>query len=187
MRNGPTKIVLINAGKYEYAEVSLDGAIQIVGRNNAGKSTLLNRFVGQKVAIVSDKPQTTRNKIAAILNKPNLQVIFMDTPGIHTPKHKLGQFLNQEAEEALEDAGVLAGSGEQGFHGFIGDVVAQIVASGLLPGAIEIMDHLAIQAAQPTGPSGEIVFQSDQRRHGTVVVGARQRRDEIDVGHCSDC
>ena len=67
------------------------GFIAIVGRPNVGKSTLMNSILGEKVAIVSNKPQTTRNRIIGIRNDDNLQIIFVDTPGIHTPKNELGR------------------------------------------------------------------------------------------------
>jgi GTP-binding protein Era len=64
------------------------GFVAIVGRPNVGKSTLVNQIVGQKVAIVSDKPQTTRNRILAVVNRPGGQVVLFDTPGIHKPMHR---------------------------------------------------------------------------------------------------
>jgi len=67
------------------------GFVTIVGRPNVGKSTLLNRIVGQKVAIVTEKPQTTRNRILAIANTPSAQIVFFDTPGIHKPKHEMNR------------------------------------------------------------------------------------------------
>lgn len=73
------------------------GFISIIGRPNAGKSTLLNALVNQKVAIVTDKPQTTRESITAILTEDTHQLIFVDTPGIHKPKHELGTRMNQAA------------------------------------------------------------------------------------------
>jgi len=79
------------------------GFISIIGRPNVGKSTLLNRFTGEKVAIVSDKPQTTRNRIRSIVNGDDYQIIFIDTPGIHTPKSKLGEFMVKSAESALNE------------------------------------------------------------------------------------
>lgn len=79
------------------------GFAAIVGRTNVGKSTLLNKLVGRKVAIMSDKPQTTRNKILCVLNREHSQVIFLDTPGIHKPKHRLGEFLVQTALKTLKE------------------------------------------------------------------------------------
>ncbi len=75
----------------------------IIGRTNVGKSTLLNALVGEKVAIATSKPQTTRNAIKAIVNRENSQIIFIDTPGIHKPKSKLGEVLNETAFQSLLD------------------------------------------------------------------------------------
>src|SRR5512138_3399658 len=81
--------------------------IAIMGRPNVGKSTLVNALLGQKIAAVSPKPQTTRKRQLGILTTDTAQLIFVDTPGIHNPRYKLGQFLNQEAEEALEGVDVI--------------------------------------------------------------------------------
>ena len=78
------------------------GFIAIVGRPNVGKSTLLNRLVGQKIAIMSDKAQTTRNKIQGVYTDDEVQMIFIDTPGIHKPKHALGDFMVTSAFSALK-------------------------------------------------------------------------------------
>ncbi|MDD4080234.1 MAG: GTPase Era [Eubacteriales bacterium] len=78
------------------------GFISIVGRPNVGKSTLLNAMVGEKVAIVTPKPQTTRNRIIGILNLPDVQMVFVDTPGIHKPRTKLGQYMDQSIQEAVK-------------------------------------------------------------------------------------
>jgi GTPase len=83
------------------------GYAAIVGRPNVGKSTLLNYFLGQKVAAVSPRPQTTRRKQLGILTLEDAQVIFVDTPGLHTPHHKLGEYMNEEAASALDDADVI--------------------------------------------------------------------------------
>lgn len=84
------------------------GFFAIIGRPNVGKSTLLNKLVGQKIAIMSDKPQTTRNKIQGVYTDPDCQIIFMDTPGIHIPKHKLGEYMVQVARNSLAEVdGVL--------------------------------------------------------------------------------
>ncbi|EOH86099.1 GTPase Era [Enterococcus villorum] len=79
------------------------GFVAIVGRPNVGKSTLLNRIVGQKIAIMSDKAQTTRNKIQGVYTTPKAQLIFIDTPGIHKPKHRLGDFMVETAYSALRE------------------------------------------------------------------------------------
>lgn len=78
------------------------GFAAIIGRPNVGKSTLLNALLGQKIAAVSPRPQTTRKRQLGILTLENAQIVFVDTPGIHNPRHKLGEFLNQEAQEALD-------------------------------------------------------------------------------------
>lgn len=77
------------------------GFVTLVGRPNVGKSTLLNKIVGQKIAIMSDKPQTTRNKIQGVFTHQDYQIIFIDTPGIHKPKHKLGEYMVKQAQSAL--------------------------------------------------------------------------------------
>ena len=83
------------------------GFIAIIGRPNVGKSTLVNALLGQKIAAVSPKPQTTRKRQLGIFTTDSAQLVFVDTPGMHSPRHKLGQFLNQEAEESLEDVDVI--------------------------------------------------------------------------------
>ncbi|SEM29642.1 GTP-binding protein Era [Mesobacillus persicus] len=79
------------------------GFISIIGRPNVGKSTFLNRVVGQKIAIMSDKPQTTRNKVQGVLTLNNAQMVFIDTPGIHKPKHRLGDFMMKVAQNTLKE------------------------------------------------------------------------------------
>lgn len=83
------------------------GFVAIIGRPNVGKSTLLNRIIGEKLSIISNKPQTTRNNIKAIYNGDNCQVIFLDTPGIHKPKHKLGEQMVNSAHSVLSEVDVV--------------------------------------------------------------------------------
>lgn len=82
------------------------GFVSLVGRPNVGKSTLLNRILGQKVTIVSDKPQTTRTQVRGVLTRPDAQVVFVDTPGIHKPRTLLGERLNDTATGSLGDVDV---------------------------------------------------------------------------------
>ncbi len=79
------------------------GFVSIIGRPNVGKSTLMNRLIGEKIAIMSNKPQTTRNRIQTILTKESFQAIFIDTPGIHTPKNKLGEYMVKAATTTLNE------------------------------------------------------------------------------------
>lgn len=79
------------------------GFVAVVGRPNVGKSTLINGLIGEKIAIMSDRPQTTRNKIMCIMNAPNAQIVFLDTPGIHKPHHKLGEYMVKTAENSLQE------------------------------------------------------------------------------------
>ncbi len=79
------------------------GFVSIIGRPNVGKSTLLNYVIGQKIAIMSDKPQTTRNKIQGVYTSAESQIVFIDTPGIHKPKHKLGDFMMKVAQNTLRE------------------------------------------------------------------------------------
>lgn len=83
------------------------GYVAVIGRPNVGKSTLLNRLLGQKIAIVTPKPQTTRDPMLGIVTLPNAQILFLDTPGIHKPLHKLGEYMVAVAEETLTDADVV--------------------------------------------------------------------------------
>ena len=83
------------------------GFVTLIGRPNVGKSTLINSLVGYKIAITSNKAQTTRNMIQGIYNDDDSQIVFVDTPGIHKPKHKLGQRLNEEAYYSIDDVDII--------------------------------------------------------------------------------
>lgn len=83
------------------------GFVGLIGRPNVGKSTLMNSIIGKKVAITSSKPQTTRNMIQGIYNDEESQIVFVDTPGIHKPNHKLGQYLNKQAYYSIDDVDIV--------------------------------------------------------------------------------
>ncbi|NPV29215.1 MAG: GTPase Era [Firmicutes bacterium] len=121
------------------------GFVSIIGRPNVGKSTLLNRIVGRKIAIVSEKPQTTRNRILGVFSTGEAQVVFLDTPGIHKPRHKLGEYMVKVAEKALEevdlvlyvvDAAVPPGSGEEYILARLSRVKTPVV---LVPNKIDLV------------------------------------------------
>ena len=83
------------------------GFVGLIGRPNVGKSTLMNSIIGKRIAITSNKPQTTRNIIQGIYNDEERQIVFVDTPGIHKPNHKLGKYLNEQAYYSIEDTDVI--------------------------------------------------------------------------------
>ncbi|KNF09340.1 GTPase Era [Gottschalkia purinilytica] len=83
------------------------GFVTIIGRPNVGKSTFLNRVIGEKIAIISDKPQTTRNKIQCVYTGDDHQIVFLDTPGIHKPKNKLGQYMVSVSKDSLKEVDVI--------------------------------------------------------------------------------
>lgn len=94
------------------------GFVAVVGRPNVGKSTLINALIGDKIVIVSDKAQTTRNRITCVYTDEHKQIVFMDTPGIHKPKHKLGEFMVEAAQDSLRETEavlfVVAGNEKRG-------------------------------------------------------------------------
>ena len=112
------------------------GFITVVGRPNVGKSTLVNRLVGQKVAIVTPKPQTTRNRILAIANKPDAQLVFFDTPGIHKPQYEMDRLMSETAVHSLNTVDVILlvvdieqpfGRGDEHVLGLLEKVEAPVV------------------------------------------------------------
>jgi len=111
------------------------GLVSLVGRPNAGKSTLLNRLVGQKLAIVSDKPQTTRHRIVGVRNTPDAQIVFIDTPGIHKPMHRMNRRMVAAATDTLREV----------------DVVVLVVDASIPPGAGDrfVLDLVVASKATP--------------------------------------
>lgn len=112
------------------------GFVSIIGRPNVGKSTLVNNILGQKVAIMSDKPQTTRNRITAIHTDEDSQIVFLDTPGVHKPKNKLGDFMVHQATDSLKevdcilfmvDASTKLGPGDEFIADYLKDIKTPII------------------------------------------------------------
>lgn len=99
--------MIVERAKWVMSSEFKSGFVSIIGRPNVGKSTLINRVIGQKIAIMSDKPQTTRNKIQAVYTRSDAQVVFLDTPGIHKPKSKLGDYMIRLAESTLGEVDVI--------------------------------------------------------------------------------
>lgn len=157
-------------------EVSRSGLVALVGRPNAGKSTLLNALVGEKVAIVSDKPQTTRNRIVGILDEPQGQAVFFDLPGVHRPLHKLNSRMMQEVRSALEevdlvlhlvDASVSWGRGEEFLFRML-DAVRPAVL-GLLS---------KVDLVQPRSELLPLMARYAERRPGATVLPVSALREE---------
>lgn len=127
------------------------GFVSIIGRPNVGKSTLLNQIVGEKIAIMTNKPQTTRNRINAIYQDKEAQIVFIDTPGIHKPKHKLGEFMTKQAVDTLNEVDVVIymvddsksiGPGDQFILNILESVKSPIY---VLINKMDIMDQEAVQ------------------------------------------
>lgn len=128
------------------------GFVSFIGRPNAGKSTLLNRLIGRKIAIVSDKPQTTRNRILAVKNRPEAQIVFLDTPGIHKPAHQMNARMVEAAIAVIRDVDVPVlvvdatepmGKGDR----FVLDLLANITSPVVL--ALNKIDRLPKQRLLP--------------------------------------
>ena len=142
---GITRDGIFDVAEDEEEKESRCGYAVILGRPNAGKSTLINQIIGEKVSIVSWKPQTTRNRIIGILNEDNVQIIFVDTPGIHAPKNELGKFMMHSVKVASEgvDAVIYVVDSEKGLD--INDVerIKKNVESGnKVVVAVNKVDHV---------------------------------------------
>ncbi|NLU51143.1 MAG: GTPase Era [Syntrophomonadaceae bacterium] len=138
------------------------GFVSIIGRPNVGKSTFLNTVIGQKIAIVSNKPQTTRNRIQGIYTSDAGQIIFIDTPGIHKPRHKLGEYMVGVARATLREA----------------DVILYMVEAGAEPGAGE--EHIVDILKHTTTPVFLVVNKIDLVDQDEVSRSIRNFRLRMD-------
>jgi len=139
----------------------------IVGRTNVGKSTLLNRMLGRKLAIMSDKPQTTRNKIVGVFTGDNFQMVFLDTPGVHKPRHELGEHLVQVALGALKEVDLVLFLVEAGQPPGMGDKFLVSRMAGLKTPVLLVLNKIdrvrreellpAIEAYNALYPFAEVV------------------------------
>jgi GTPase len=153
--------------------------IAVVGSPNVGKSTLVNRFVGEKVSIVSAKPQTTRNRIAGILTEKEYQIVFLDTPGIHEAKDKLGEYMVKVAYNALQevDAVLFVCDAKHGIGERDKALLAELVKSGApvitaVNKKDEAGEEKAAQAAETLRPAGaeEVCIISAKTGEGTAEL-----------------
>ncbi len=140
------------------------GFVSIVGRPNVGKSTLMNNVVGEKIAIMSDKPQTTRNTIQAVYTDEEAQVVFLDTPGIHKPKNKLGEFMVKSATDAFKNVDLVL---------FVVDESKKIG-----PGDRKIIDDLKKMKSRKDKEIVDIsaVIYCERDSHKGIIIGKNGRK-----------
>ena len=150
------------------------GFVTMIGRPNVGKSTLINALIGQKIAIISDKPQTTRSRILCILTEEAAQIIFLDTPGVHKPHHKLGAYMARATESALHGVDVVVfvvdatekmGAGEQYILKQLADVHVPVLL------AVNKIDRIARAAVLPIIAN----YTSAYDFAGVVPISARDK------------
>ncbi|MDH4066545.1 MAG: GTPase Era [Acidobacteriota bacterium] len=162
------------------------GFVALVGRPNAGKSTLLNRLVGEKLAIVSDKPQTTRTRIVGVRRFPEGEVVFIDTPGIHRPLHRLNVRMVDTALDSLRDADVVlavvdasepSGAGDR----YLMDIVRKVRATRVL--ALNKIDRLAKSALLPRIAAYQAVGFADIVPVSALTGDNVNRLEEVLLGH----
>ena len=160
------------------------GFIAIVGRPNVGKSTLLNAILGEKVAIVSKKPQTTRNRITGIYTEGENQIVFLDTPGIHKPRTRLGDFMVKTTAETLGgvDGALLVGESREA----VGDIEAKVISRLKADGIPAILVINKVDTVQPVNIAKTIAAYADAFDFSAVVpISAKSGKGvEIVVSEC---
>lgn len=143
-------------------EIFHAGFVTVVGRPNVGKSTLINAFLQQKIAAVSPRPQTTRRRQLGILTLPGAQIIFVDTPGLHKPVHRLGEYMNQAAADTLEDA----------------DVIVWMVDASVSP---TDEDRLVAGRIAEAGQRGPVILALNKTDLSTGGLSAQREREYHDL------
>lgn len=160
------------------------GFIAIVGRPNVGKSTLLNAILGEKVAIVSKKPQTTRNRITGIYTEGENQIVFLDTPGIHKPRTRLGDFMVKTTAETLGgvDGAILVVEAREA----VGDIEAKVISRLKADGIPAILVINKVDTVQPVNIAKTIAAYADAFDFSAVVpISAKSGKGvEIVVSEC---
>lgn len=137
------------------------GVVAVIGRPNVGKSTLVNALVGGKAAIVSDKPQTTRNRIRAVLSEPRGQIVFVDTPGLHRPLHELGRYMKRQADESLggADAGILVIEAMDSHIGKADEMILEILKVSGIPVILVVNKIDVIGTTTPSSETWKIYLE----------------------------
>lgn len=159
-------------------EITKCGMFAIVGRPNVGKSTLLNALVGEKVAIVSNKPQTTRNRVMAIVNRDGGQYVFVDTPGFHKPRNRLGDFMMEIVEETVTDTDAVILVVEPKEPGKPENILLENIKASGLPCILVInkIDKVEHEALLPV-----LAAYQEQMDFRSVIPLSARKRDGLDI------
>jgi GTP-binding protein Era len=157
------------------------GFVAVIGKPNVGKSTLINVWLGQKIAIVSPKPQTTRHRLRGILTRPDAQIIFVDTPGIHQPRHKLGEFMVETAAKSIPDADVVLFMVDISEMPTVEDEqIAQLVEEHGQASVILVLNKADLLPPEKVRPHGDAYFELVKHDEWMMISATRgDNRDRL--------